>query len=103
MFDLVGLFTDKISVSDARAREDLCNRVAILKDELVRNVEDSDGVSRVLDEKGSVLFRGYSDGSAFVELLKQLNSWPHLALEVFFSFLFLFLQYIIYMWALFIV
>lgn len=84
---IVGLFFDKLA-PDSSARDDLRNKVVQLRDELVRNVEEESGqfcmdkIESVLEEKGKSLFRSYSDGSACVELLKQLHSKPHLALEV---------------------
>jgi hypothetical protein len=81
---ILGLFTDKFTPSDSGAREDLRYKVTQLRDELVRNFEeDSDQIVRVLEEKADSLLRSYSDGCACVELLRQLGSWPHLALEVF--------------------
>ncbi|KAG2690315.1 hypothetical protein I3760_09G180400 [Carya illinoinensis] len=82
-YSIVSLFWDKLSPSDSLAREDLRNKVTQLRVELVMNFEDTDKIASVLKEKGDSLFRSYSDGSACVELLKQLGSWPHLALEVF--------------------
>lgn len=83
-YNIVRLFLDKFSSSNSRAREDLRNKVAQLKLKLVLNIEDTDKIAGVLKENGVSLFRSYSDGSACVELLKQLSSWPYLALEVFF-------------------
>ena len=85
---LVSLFADKGSsyCADPRAREELRNKVSHLSDELIRSVDDTEEIVRVLEEKGVPLFRSHSDGSAFVELLKQLHSWLPLALEVFSSF-----------------
>ncbi|KAG5567639.1 hypothetical protein RHGRI_002991 [Rhododendron griersonianum] len=83
--NIVGLFADKWSYNpDSRAREDLCTKVSRLRDELLFNADSSDRIVRVLEGLGEPLFRGYSDGSAFVELLKQLRSSPSLALEVFY-------------------
>lgn len=83
--NIVGLFADKWSYNpDSRAREDLCTKVSRLRDELLFNADSSDRIVRVLEGLGEPLFRGYSDGSAFVELLKQLRSSPSLALEVMF-------------------
>ncbi|XP_059457775.1 pentatricopeptide repeat-containing protein At2g30780-like [Corylus avellana] len=85
---ILGLFTDKFAPSDSGAREDLRYKVTQLRDELVRNFEEdsdqiyTDKIVRVLEEKADSLLRSYSDGCACVELLKQLGSWPHLALEV---------------------
>ncbi|KAJ7972859.1 putative Pentatricopeptide repeat-containing protein [Quillaja saponaria] len=81
--NIVGLFTDKPSYSDFLARENLRQKVTCLRDELVRYAKDSDGFLRILKEKGVHLLQSYSNGSASVELLKQLESWPHLAVEVF--------------------
>lgn len=44
---------------------------------------DADEVERVLRNRGVVLFMRYYTGAGFVELMKQLEPWPDLALEVF--------------------
>ncbi|GFY98758.1 hypothetical protein Acr_13g0001590 [Actinidia rufa] len=84
--NVVGLFADKWSHADARAREDLLAKVSKLRDELVSNFDDGDEIARILEANGVSLFDSYSDGSAFVELLKQLCSSPSLALDVFFNY-----------------
>ncbi|CAL5433129.1 unnamed protein product [Camellia sinensis] len=81
--NIIGLFANKWSCADIRAREDLCVKVSLLRDELLQSVDDADEIVRVLEEKGVSLFKIHSDGSAFVELLNQLRSWPPLAIEVF--------------------
>lgn len=58
-------------------------KVMEVSHELIRNAEDSDNIVKILEESEDLLLRKHSDGSAFVELLKQLGSRPHLALEVF--------------------
>ncbi|GAB4841197.1 hypothetical protein Ancab_021941 [Ancistrocladus abbreviatus] len=80
---LLRLFSDKPSAYDIKARGEMSQKVFLLKDELLQLNGDSEGVARVLEEKGSALFRSYPDGSALIELVKQLHSRPRLALEVF--------------------
>lgn len=76
------MFSNKLWHLDLTAMEGLNNKVMRLRDELVLKLDDSDKVVTVLEEKGSSLFQSYADGSAVVELLTQLSSWPQLALEV---------------------
>lgn len=68
--------------ANVRAREDLNKKVCELRDELLQTVEEGEEIFSVLEEKGDYLFRSYPDGSALVELLKQLYFCPQLALEV---------------------
>ncbi|KAM7521540.1 hypothetical protein LguiA_011442 [Lonicera macranthoides] len=83
--NIINLFVDrdKWMHANARARENLNNKVSELRDELLQTVEEGEEFFSVLEEKGDSLFRSYPDGSALVELLKQLDSCPQLALEVF--------------------
>lgn len=78
----IRLLFDKLAYPDASAREDLTKNVSSLTVELLQYVGDLDRVYEILDEKGLPLSQNNSDGSAFVELIKQLRSWPELALEV---------------------
>ncbi|GAB4829753.1 hypothetical protein Ancab_019408 [Ancistrocladus abbreviatus] len=80
---LIGAFSGKPSACDIKVREEMCQKVVLLKDELLQSNGDSEDFMRVLEEKGRALFWSCSDGSALVELMKQLQSLPHLALEVF--------------------
>ncbi|KAI4349576.1 hypothetical protein L6164_010149 [Bauhinia variegata] len=79
---IVGLFSHPPSPFDALARENLNRKVTILRDELVRVAQDSDGVHRILEENLEPLFRKYPEGVAFVELLCQLGLRRQLLLEV---------------------
>lgn len=77
------LFLDKWSkAEDSIAKKYLVDRVSALKDELLENGHDMEKFERVLEEKGVPLFRRYPNGSAVVELLKQLAASPNLALQV---------------------
>lgn len=79
------LFVEKFArAEESRAAlgEGVRARVVELRDELAR-LDGPDEIVRVLDEKAEPLLDSV-DGLAFVEFLKQLDSWPHQALEVFF-------------------
>ncbi|EYU38120.1 hypothetical protein ABFS82_14G195500 [Erythranthe guttata] len=83
--DIVSLFSDKWSRNPAETilKKNLREKVSKLKDELLTQNEDPEKIEKVLEENGVALFRIYSDGSAVVELLFQLKSFPYLAMEVF--------------------
>lgn len=82
--NVANLFLEKWSrAEDSIAKKYLIDQVSALKDELLENSYDMENFERVLEEKGVPLFRSYPDGSAVVELLKQLASSPDLALQVF--------------------
>ncbi|KAK9161415.1 hypothetical protein Syun_007756 [Stephania yunnanensis] len=81
---VISLFTEKATSSSGRlAEEELSSRLLDLTEELVDNQCDSEKIGRVLESKVGSLIRSYSNGSAMVELLCLLKSWPALALEVF--------------------
>ncbi|KAL6502834.1 hypothetical protein OROHE_024002 [Orobanche hederae] len=83
LFDMVSLFSDKFGHSETIANEKMRENVCQLKDELLDQSEDVEKIEKILEENGVALFRKYSDGSAVVELLTQLKSFPILAMEVF--------------------
>lgn len=74
----------KISYNPAEAilAEELKEKVADLRNEIVAHKQDVEKIEKVLEEKGVDLFRRYSDGSAIVQLLNQLRCFPSLAIEV---------------------
>lgn len=81
--NISALFLNKwITTEDSVAKRDQRDRVCTLKDELLDCNGDMAMVVGVLEEKGLPLFRRYYDGSGVVELLKQLDSSPVLALQV---------------------
>ncbi|XAR61259.1 hypothetical protein NMG60_11034906 [Bertholletia excelsa] len=81
--NIVGLFSNKWSYADRKAREDLIDKVANLSYELLRNADNTDEIGRILEDKVASLFRSYPNGAALLELLHLLRSWPKLAIEVF--------------------
>ncbi|KAL3649092.1 hypothetical protein CASFOL_005495 [Castilleja foliolosa] len=83
--DFTSLFSDKWSPNpvDAISKQQLRENVSQLKDELLIQSEDVEKIEKVLEGNGVALFRKYSDGSAIVELMTQLRSFPSLAMEVF--------------------
>ncbi|KAH6827625.1 hypothetical protein C2S53_015965 [Perilla frutescens var. hirtella] len=82
--ELVSIFANKLSYSpaDAISRDNLSDKVAELKKEILAQKEDAEKIEKILEEDGLDLFRRYSDGSAAVHLLKQLQRYPSLAMEV---------------------
>ncbi|XP_016454426.2 pentatricopeptide repeat-containing protein At2g30780 [Nicotiana tabacum] len=77
------LFADRWSHADSLVKQDLRERVSHLRDELLACNGDAEKIERILADRGVLLFRRYADGSAVVELLKQLKSSPQLALQAF--------------------
>lgn len=81
--NIIGLFENRWANADIQAKQELEHKVSVLRDELIRVSKNGQNVIfRVLDEKGSCLFRVYANGDAFVELVKQLECWPRCALQV---------------------
>ncbi|XP_051143458.1 pentatricopeptide repeat-containing protein At2g30780 [Andrographis paniculata] len=79
---IIALFTNTRTSETQHLNEDLIDEVSKLKDQILDQNDDVDKLDKILQEKASPLFRMYSDGSAAVELLKQLKPFPRLALEV---------------------
>ncbi|GLU07476.1 hypothetical protein SLE2022_244330 [Rubroshorea leprosula] len=76
------LFIDKFSNPEYFSRDNLIAQVSKLRDELVQYVDHFDEAISVLEQKADCLIRSFAGGRGFLELLKQLFAWPHLALEV---------------------
>lgn len=74
----------KISYNRAEAisAEELEEKVAGLRNEILAHKHDVEKIEKVLEEKGVDLLRRYSDGSAILQLLNQLHYFPSLAIEV---------------------
>ncbi|KAI3696353.1 hypothetical protein L1987_79367 [Smallanthus sonchifolius] len=81
--DLYGQFADKWAYADVRAKEELIKKVSLFRDDLMKNMKDECSFEKLLEVEGWNLFKLYSDGAAFVELLGLLESSPHLAIKVF--------------------
>ncbi|XP_073155853.1 pentatricopeptide repeat-containing protein At2g30780 [Henckelia pumila] len=82
---IISQFLDKCGTRSAESKADkyLREKASELREEILSHKDAMEGIERVLKEKGVSLFRRYTDGSAVVELLTQLKSFPVLALEVF--------------------
>ncbi|KDP21532.1 hypothetical protein JCGZ_22003 [Jatropha curcas] len=81
--NIIELFSNKFVHAEPEEWEGLKETISNLRDELVQHVGDFDKVVEVLEGNVSSLLRRYRNGSAFVELLQQLVSWPNLAVQVF--------------------
>lgn len=92
--ELASLFKDKLSYNPAPLKkrsyncaeaisvEDLREKVAGLRKEILVHKDDVEKIEKVLEENGVDIFRRYSDGSAIVQLLSQLHRFPSLAMKV---------------------
>lgn len=80
--ELYGQFADKWAYADVRAKEDMFKKVSLIKDNLMKDVKDEDSFENLLEVEGLNLLKMYSDGAAFVELLRLLESSPQLAIKV---------------------
>ncbi|MFS7992815.1 putative tetratricopeptide-like helical domain superfamily [Helianthus anomalus] len=83
ILDLYGQFANRWAYSDVRSKEEMIEKVSFYRDELIKNVKDENCFENLLEVEGWNLIKMYSDGAAFVELLKLLESSPHLAIKVF--------------------
>lgn len=81
--DLYEQFAGKWAYAEVRAKEELIEKVSVFRDELMKNVQDECSFYNLLEVEGWNLFKTYSDGAALLELLRLLESSPHLAIKVF--------------------
>ncbi|XP_076896315.1 pentatricopeptide repeat-containing protein At2g30780-like [Bidens hawaiensis] len=81
--ELYGQFADKWAYADVRSKEEMFKKVSLIKDDLMKDVKDGDSFENLLEVEGLNLLKMYSDGAAFVELLRLLESSPHLAIKAF--------------------
>ncbi|KAK8635958.1 hypothetical protein V6N13_004669 [Hibiscus sabdariffa] len=95
--NIINLFKEKLSQaeSELRLKPEMVQKVMQLRDELVEKVESLEEVAEILEERGDWLLGSYrnQDGvpvrtkeipdRVFSELLKNMGSWPNLAMEVF--------------------
>ncbi|CAN4104853.1 unnamed protein product [Withania somnifera] len=80
---LLNLFADRWCHADSLVKQDMRERVSHLRDELLAYSGNAEKIEKILADRGDLLFKRYADGSAVVELLKQLKSSPELALQAF--------------------
>ncbi|XVF21855.1 hypothetical protein REPUB_Repub12eG0125400 [Reevesia pubescens] len=97
--NIISLFIESLFQEKSRFHlhpiQETIRKVFQFKDELVKSVDCLEEVVRVLDEKGDWLLGSFenqddvpvstqtTNDCTFLELLKILNSWPTLAMEVF--------------------
>ncbi|XP_028767388.1 pentatricopeptide repeat-containing protein At2g30780 [Neltuma alba] len=79
---MVGLFSRNPYYFNWIGREDFKRAVANLGCELVRVADDPHAVLNILEENSHFWFWSCPDGTALVDLLDLLESWPHLSLMV---------------------
>lgn len=84
---LASLFTDKLTYNrtETNRSNDFKEKVAGLREEILAHKENVEKIEKILEENGVALFQRYPDGSAIVELLRQLPDSPSLAMEVIYS------------------
>ncbi|KAI3747218.1 hypothetical protein L6452_09669 [Arctium lappa] len=84
IMDLYTQFAHKWVYAEVRAKEALIEQVSVFRDELMKNVENETSFETLLEVEGWNLFKMYSDGAAWLELLRLLEeSSLSLAMKVF--------------------
>ncbi|KAE8672257.1 gibberellin receptor GID1B-like [Hibiscus syriacus] len=95
--NIINLFIEKLSLAETQfcPKSETMQKVIQLRDELVVKVGSSEEVAKILEERGDCLLGSYRNQGdvpvrtkeipdrIFSELLKNLGSWPNLAMEVF--------------------